>query len=132
MKNKESIIVLLKKNRKTLLIIIAGILSIAAIITGIYVCKKMISGAIPKNGTYVCYDMEKYDISYTLKIDNKKYELKISYNDKKYKQSGTVKFKGNKVYLTANDKTITCEYDKSSKTITMPNDNMELKFKKKH
>ena len=109
-----------KRGKKKGLIIgiaIAALVLIICFATGVF---------SSKNGKYVCNDYASSGMYMSIEVDGSDFTLTVTEDGETSTSSGTIKFKGDSVVLSAAGETLEGTYDKSNKTITIEG----LTFKK--
>ncbi len=110
--------------KKTGLII--GIAVAAVVVIALIVCFAL--GLFSsKNGKYVCDDYSAYGMELSLEVKGSKFTMTVNAFGETETTEGTIKFKGDKVELTAEGDTIEGTYSKKDKSITFEG----MTFKKK-
>ena len=116
------------KKSKTGLII--GIVVAAVAVIAIVLC--LVLGVFSsKNGKYVCDDYAAFGMDLSLTVDGDKFTLEMSAFGESDSTEGTIKFKGDKVEMTAEGDTIEGTYSKKDKSITISEEGLSMTFKKK-
>ncbi|MBQ9610324.1 MAG: zinc ribbon domain-containing protein [Lachnospiraceae bacterium] len=106
--------------------LIIGIIVAAVAVIALVLC--LVLGVFSgKDGTYVCNDYAAFGMDVTLEVDGDNFTLTMNAFGETETESGTIKFKGDKVELTAEGETIEGDYSKKDKTITIEG----MTFKKK-
>lgn len=111
--------------KKTGLII--GIAVAAVAVVALVLCLVLGVFGGGHNGKYVCEDYAAYGMDVSLEVKGSKFTLTMSAFGETETTEGTIKFKGDKVELTAEGDTIEGTYDKGEKSITFEG----MTFKKK-
>ena len=111
--------------KKTGLII--GIAVAAVAVVALVLCLVLGVFGGGHNGKYVCDDYAAYGMDVSLEVKGSKFTLTMSAFGETETTEGTIKFKGDKVELTAEGDTIEGTYDKGEKSITFEG----MTFKKK-
>lgn len=102
--------------KKTGLII--GIVVAAVAVIAIVLCLVLGVFGGGHNGKYVCEDYATYGMDVSIEVKGSKFTMTMSAFGETETESGTIKFKGDKVELTVDGDTVEGTYDKKEKSIT--------------